>query len=100
MIEAVQRKSWELFAPKQRFLYLFMLSLASTANYVDRHVISVLLEPIKAEFGVSDTMLGLLTGFSFALFYATLGIPVAHWADRGDRKVIITAALSIWSAMT
>ena len=97
---ATAAKPWDLYSPRQRTLYLFVLFLVSTSNYVDRNVISVLLEPIKAEFGVSDTMLGLLTGLSFALFYATLGLPVARWADRGDRKFIITGALVIWSSMT
>ena len=93
-------KPWELYTPKQRWTFLFILFLVSTSNYVDRNIIGVLIEPIKAEFKVSDTMIGLLTGFSFALFYATLGIPVARWADRGNRKVIITGALVIWSLMT
>ncbi|MBS0397372.1 MAG: MFS transporter, partial [Proteobacteria bacterium] len=54
----------------------------------------------KQEFKVSDTLLGLLGGLAFALFYATLGIPVARWADRGNRRTIITAALTVWSCMT
>jgi MFS family permease len=100
MNEMSARKPWTLYSPGQRWTYLAILFLVSTSNYVDRNLISVLLEPIKAEFQVSDTMLGLLTGISFALFYATLGIPVARWADRGDRRFIITASLTIWSAMT
>ena len=77
-----------------------MLFLIGTSNFADRNVIGVLLEPIKAEFGISDASLGLLSGVSFALFYATLGLPVAHWADRGDRRLIITLALGIWTVMT
>jgi predicted MFS family arabinose efflux permease len=94
------RNTWDLYTPRQRWTYLAILFLVSTSNYVDRNVISVLLEPIKHEFGISDTLLGLLTGISFALFYATLGIPVARWADRGDRKLIITLSLVTWSIMT
>lgn len=93
-------RPWEGYTERQRWTFLIVLFLVSTSNYVDRNIIGVLLEPIKKEFQVSDTMLGLLTGFSFAVFYATLGIPVARWADRGDRKFIITASLTIWSAMT
>ncbi|WP_447751277.1 spinster family MFS transporter [Sphingopyxis fribergensis] len=93
-------KSWDLYSGRQRGIYLFVLFLVGTSNYVDRNIIGVLLEPIKQEFGVSDTMLGLLSGISFALFYATLGIPVARWADRGDRRFIITISLTIWSLMT
>ena len=93
-------RPWELYDARQRWTYLAILFLVSTSNYADRNVISVLLEPIKAEFQVSDTALGLLTGLSFAVFYATLGIPVARWADRGNRKFIMTLALTIWSCMT
>ncbi|MFC4311962.1 spinster family MFS transporter [Steroidobacter flavus] len=89
-----------LYRPARQWSFLAVLFLVSTSNYVDRNIISVLLEPIKAEFGVSDTLLGLLTGISFAVFYATLGIPVARWADRGNRKTIITLSLTIWSVMT
>jgi MFS family permease len=93
-------KSWDLYSGRQRSAYLLVLFLVGTSNYVDRNIIGVLLEPIKREFGVSDTMLGLLSGLSFALFYATLGIPVARWADRGDRRFIITISLTVWSLMT
>ena len=79
---------------------LCVLCLVSTSSYLDRSMLGVALEPIKAEFHASDSMLGLLSGASFALLYVTLGIPVARWADRGDRKLIITGALAIWSAMT
>ena len=93
-------KPWDLYTPGNRRAFLSVLFLVGCSNYVDRNVIGVLLEPIKAEFQVSDTMLGLLSGLSFALLYATLGIPVARWADRGDRKQVITIALVAWSSMT
>jgi MFS family permease len=89
-----------LYTGRQRWAYLAVLFLVSTSNYVDRNVISVLLEPIKHEFHASDTMLGLLGGFCFALFYALFGMPMARWADRGNRRTIITLALTIWSVMT
>ncbi len=88
------------YSPRRRAFMLFVLFLVSTSSYLDRNMLSVALEPIKAEFHTSDSMLGLLSGASFALLYVTLGIPVARWADRGDRKLIITGALAIWSAMT
>jgi len=77
-----------------------VLFLVSTSNFVDRNVVSVLLEPIKREFHISDTSLGLLSGFCFALFYALAGLPVARWADRGNRRTILTVAISVWSVMT
>lgn len=79
---------------------LAVLTLTYTFNHVDRQILVILLEPIKAEFGLSDGRVGWLTGLSFAAFYATLGIPVAMWADRGNRRNIISLALGVWSAMT
>lgn len=87
-------------AEPRRWGYLLILFLVGTSASLDRVIISVLLEPIKREFGVSDTLLGLLSGASFALLYAVLGVPVARWADVGNRKRIITLALAIWSLMT
>lgn len=89
-----------LYTPRQRALYLALLFLVGTSSAVDRVVISVLLEPIKQEFRISDTMLGLLSGLSFAILYSVLGIPIARWADRGDRVTLTAVALSVWSAMT
>jgi MFS family permease len=91
---------WLLYSERRRWSLLAILFLVSTSNYVDRNVISVLLEPIKTEFRVSDAMLGLLGGFCFAIFYAAFGLPVARWADRGNRRTIITLSLAVWSAMT
>ena len=71
-----------------------------TFNFIDRQILSILLEPIKQDLGLSDTQLGLLTGFAFALFYATLGIPIARYADKGNRRNLIAVSLTIWSAMT
>lgn len=67
---------------------------------MDRQIVSILQEPIKAELGISDSQLGLLTGFAFAFFYVTFGIPIARWADRSNRVKIIALALAVWSVMT
>ena len=91
---------WDFYGDRQRRLFLLVLFLATALNNLDKTVITVVLEPIKQEFRVSDTALGLLSGLSFALLYATLGIPVAWLADRGNRKRILTVALTIWSGMT
>jgi predicted MFS family arabinose efflux permease len=76
------------------------LTLAYTVSIIDRMILSVLFVPIKAEFGLSDASLGLLGGLAFALFYATLGIPIARLADSGNRKAIIVLSLFIFSIMT
>ena len=89
-------------APKisGRAWILAVLTLTYTFNHVDRQILVILLEPIKNEFGLRDSQLGWLSGIAFAAFYATLGIPVAMWADRGNRRNIIAIALGLWSAMT
>lgn len=89
-----------LYAPARRWIFLAILFLVGTSSSVDRVIISVLLEPIRHEFGVSDTMLGLLSGLSFALLYSVLGLPIARYADRGDRRLLITIAIGVWSVMT
>src|SRR3546814_2719594 len=100
VVETKDKNTWDLYGPAQRRTFLFILVLTGTANYADRNVIGVLLEPNKAEFGVSDTMLGLLTGIAFAVFYVTLGLPLAWLADRGNRQRVITWSIVVWSLMT
>jgi len=79
---------------------LGLLVLLYVINYIDRQILSVLLEPIKQDLGVSDTAMGLLTGLAFALFYATAGIPIARWADRGSRRNVIVVGVIVWSVTT
>ena len=83
-----------------KYYVLVTLTLVYTFNFVDRQILSVLQEPMKAELGLSDTQLGLLQGLTFALFYVTLGIPIARWADVGNRRNIVAMALGLWSFMT
>jgi len=85
---------------RYRHYVLAILTLVYVVNFVDRQVLNILLQPIKEEFHVSDSILGLLAGPTFAIFYATLGIPVAWLADRFNRRNIITAALALFSLMT
>lgn len=88
------------FTPAYRNYALFVLMLGYTANYVDRQILAILLEPIKQDLGVSDTQLGFLSGITFAIFYATLGVPIAMLADRTNRRNIVAAAITIFSTMT
>jgi predicted MFS family arabinose efflux permease len=69
-------------------------------NFIDRQILAILLPAIKAEFLVDDWVLGFLAGSAFALFYATLGVPIALLADRWNRRNLIAIAVAIWSAMT
>ena len=89
-----------LLSPARRWLSLAILFLVTTSSYFDYYVLSIVLEPIKQEFQVSDTLLGVLGGISFALLYSVTALPIARWADRGNRRTIITIALVCWSLMT
>lgn len=77
-----------------------VLTLVYIFNFVDRQIISVLQEPMRAELGLSDTQLGLLQGLTFALFYVSMGIPLARWADVGVRRDVVALAVGVWSVMT
>ena len=78
--------------------YLLSVLLAVLVfNYVDRTALSVTLQSIKLEFGLSDLQVGLLTGIAFAFFYSVMGMPIARWADRGNRVAIITWTTALWS---
>ena len=94
------QQSPTLFSAATRRYVLSILVVVYTFNFIDRQILSILLEPIKNELQVSDTALGALSGFAFALFYATLGIPIARLADRSSRRSLIAVALAIWSGMT
>ena len=79
---------------------LGILVIVYTFNFIDRNILSILLQSIKTDLNLSDTSLGLLSGFAFAAFYATLGIPIAKYADKGNRRNLISISLAIWSLMT
>jgi MFS family permease len=90
----------EEISPAYANYVLGVLFTVYVINFIDRQVLSVFIGPIKEEFGVSDSAMGLLVGFAFALFYTFAGIPIARWADRGNRRSIIAIGLAVWSAMT
>ncbi len=81
---------------------LWVLLIVYIFNFLDRQIVNILAEPIKADLGLTDTELGLLAGPAFAVFYALLGIPIARYADKeGTNRIrLISLALAIWSAMT
>src|SRR5579863_4464482 len=79
---------------------LWLLFTVYVFNFVDRSILTILMQPIKVEFKFSDTDMGLLGGLAFALLYCTLGIPIARWADKANRVLIISASLLVWSVST
>lgn len=87
-------------ALKRRGLTLALLTLTYFFSYMDRQILAILQELIKKDLHLADWQLGLLAGLAFAIFYATLGIPVAWLADRFNRRNIVAISLALWSAMT
>jgi MFS family permease len=85
-----------MFTESYKRYVLGALTLVYTLNYLDRGLIILLLQPIKEDLHLSDTQLGFVTGIAFALFYATLGVPIARWADRGNRVTITSIAIALW----
>ena len=79
---------------------MVILAIVYMFNFVDRQILAILLPAIRDEFGTSDAFLGFLAGTAFALFYVTLGVPIAQYADRANRRNLIAAAVALWSAMT
>lgn len=83
-----------------RSYVLALLTLVFIINFIDRQVLSVLIEPIKRDLQLTDTQLGLLSGLAFALFYVTAGVPVARLADQRSRRNLIAVCMIAWSSMT
>lgn len=79
---------------------LAMLVIVYTFNWFDRYLLIITMESIKQDLGISDTALGLLTGFAFSAVYSVSGIFVARWSDLGNRRTIIACGLAVWSGMT
>lgn len=79
---------------------VFVLMLAYTLSFIDRQILSLLVQPIKAELRITDTQIGLLQGFAFALFYTAVGLPMGRIVDRFNRRNLMSAGVFLWSLMT
>lgn len=79
---------------------VFMLAFVVMLAQIDRSIISLMVQPMKRDLGLSDTEVGILIGLAFTLFYTMVGPPVSRIADRGFRKTVVCTSLSIWSAAT
>lgn len=87
-------------AAKGRHTTLLMLLFVYAMSLIDRQIMGVLIEPVKAEFGVSDTAMGLLTGLAFALVYSALAVPFGRYADQANRRNFVAWCCAAWSVMT
>lgn len=86
--------------PMVAWTTLGILFLAYISSFVDRMIISLLVEPIKADFQISDTQISLLLGLSFAIFYCLAALPIGRLVDIWSRKKIVTVGITLWSLMT
>jgi MFS family permease len=82
------------------YYVLTILFVVYIFNFIDRQILAILLEPIKKDLKISDTALGFLTGFAFAVFYTFAGLPLAQLADQWVRRSLIALSLAAWSVMT
>lgn len=87
-------------SPRYAWYAVIVLTLANISSNIDRIILHLLVEPIKRDLQISDTMMSLLMGLSFALLYATMGLPIGRLADKNNRKNIITIGIVAWSCMT
>ena len=85
--------------PYPRYV-LTVLVLVYVFNFLDRQILSILAERIKADLGLTDAQIGFLYGTAFAVFYALFGIPLGRLADVWDRRRLIALGLTAWSLMT
>ena len=79
---------------------VLLLTIAYAVSFVDRQIISLMVQPIKADLELSDTQISLLLGFAFGLFYTIMGIPLGRAADKYNRRNLIVAGMSLWCLMT
>ncbi|MEQ1516721.1 MAG: MFS transporter [Usitatibacteraceae bacterium] len=82
------------------WLVVGILMVAYVFSFVDRQILNLLVAPIRRDLGISDTKMSLLMGFSFAIFYTILGIPLGRMADRWSRRGLIAGGVVVWSFMT
>lgn len=99
---AAERPGYEtgFGTPQYRGYVLFSLLIVYIFNFIDRSIFNILVEPMKVSLQLEDWHMGLLGGLAFAIFYTTLGIPIARVAERRSRMLIIIISLSLWSLMT
>ncbi|NUM55905.1 MAG: MFS transporter [Candidatus Hydrogenedentes bacterium] len=87
-------------SPAYAWYVVGVLMVVYVLSFVDRQILSLIVGPVKKDLGVNDTQMGLLMGFSFAMFYSILGVPFGWLADQKSRRSIIAVGVAVWSAMT
>src|SRR5690348_862046 len=88
--------------PKRSYAWTVVAILIATAvlSYTDRQVLSLLVDPVRSDLGISDTQISVLLGTAFAVVYGTAGIPLGYLADRTSRRNLICAGVLLWNLGT
>jgi MFS family permease len=86
--------------PAYSWYVVAVLMLAYTNSFIDRQILSLLIEPIRADLDITDTQVSLLAGLAFTIFYTLMGVPIARLADQRNRRTIIAIGIASWSFMT
>ena len=94
------RRSDDYPNPVYSWYVVGLLMLAYTNSFIDRQILSLLIEPIQRDLGINDTQISLLAGLAFAIFYTVMGVPIARLADQKNRRTIILWGIAIWSVLT
>lgn len=87
-------------SPLRAWVVVGLLMVAYTSSFIDRQIMSLLVEPIRADLGITDTQFSLLAGLAFSIFYSVMGLPLGWLADRWSRRMIILIGMIAWSIMT
>ena len=93
-------KQKERVSPARAWWTVAVIFLAGILANIDRAILSLLIPAIQSDFAITDTQIGLLSGVAFAVFYSTLGMPIARASDRGSRRLIIACGVAVWSVAT
>ena len=88
------------FSPRYAWYVVGLLTLVHIVAYIDRYLLSLLIEPIKASLSLTDFEIGLLIGPAFVFFFVVLGLPLGWLADRANRRTILATGIALWSLMT
>jgi MFS family permease len=100
MAESPQTVSAPWPKPAYSWYVVAVLMIAYTNSFIDRQILSLLIEPIRADLEISDTQVSLLAGLAFTIFYTLMGVPIARLADQKNRRTIIVIGIGFWSLMT
>ncbi|MEM8935263.1 MAG: MFS transporter [Pseudomonadota bacterium] len=97
---ATQTNAKTSASPLYAWIVVSLLCLLYVVSFLDRMILVLLIDPISSDLGLSDTQMGLLIGFAFAVLYVLIGLPIAHIADSGHRRIVLVIGVALWGVAT